>query len=265
MVHRNMPPEPLKVTPERAIAALQKAIDRAASLSNEQYAAKQWSQHTSSFIDRLFGSEDPRSKEFRQMDWSASSWTEDVTRRTNKLRYFIDELELELPVQPSPISVTATSPNPQPSPSNRIFIVHGHGGELKEATARLVSQIDLEPVILHEQPNQGRTIIEKFSTFAKEAGFAIVLLTADDVGAAGKVERHSDLQPRARQNVIFELGFFFGALTQGRVCAVYERGVEIPSDLGGVLYIPYDVEGQWKVRVAKEIKAAGYLVDLNLV
>jgi hypothetical protein len=258
-----MPPGPLNVPPERAIAALQKQLDKAASLDIEQYAIKRWSENTSSFIDMLFGSEDRRSKEFRQMDWSAPSWREDLTRRTEKLHNFIEMLELELPVPPIP--VTATLANPQPSLSNKIFIVHGHGGELKEATARLVSQIKLEPVILHEQPNQGRTIIEKFSAFAKEAGFAIVLLTADDVGAAGKVERHSDLQPRARQNVIFELGFFFGALTRGRVCAVYERGVEIPSDLGGVLYIPYDVEGQWKVRVAKEIKAAGYPVDLNLV
>jgi predicted nucleotide-binding protein len=161
--------------------------------------------------------------------------------------------------------VTATSANPQPSLSKKVFIVHGHGGELKEAAARLVSQIQLEPVILHEQPSGGRTIIENFSLHAKEAGFAIVLLTGDDVGAAGKVERHSDLQPRARQNVIFKLGFFFGALTRGRVCAVYETGVEMPSDLGGLLYIPYDAAGQWKYRVAREIKAAGYPVDLNLV
>jgi len=117
--------------------------------------------------------------------------------------------------------------------SKKIFIVHGHGGELKEATARLVSQLQLEPVILHEQPSGGRTIIENFSAHAKEADFAVVLLTADDVGREKSITRAPPLRPRARQNVVFEMGFFFGSLDRRRVCAVHEIGVEIPSDLGG--------------------------------
>jgi predicted nucleotide-binding protein len=144
--------------------------------------------------------------------------------------------------------------------SDEIFIVHGHDGELKEATARLVSTLGLQPVILHEQTNKGRTIIEKFSDHAQAAGFAIVLLSADDIGGPKQASR---LNPRARQNVILELGYFFGALGRDRVCAVYEEGVERPSDLDGLVYVKYDKEGSWKYQVGKEIRAAGYEADLN--
>jgi predicted nucleotide-binding protein len=146
--------------------------------------------------------------------------------------------------------------------SNEIFIVHGHGGELKEAAARLVKTLGLQPIILHEQANKGRTIIEKFSDHAQAAGFAIVLLSADDIGGP-KGTLPDALQPRARQNVVLELGYFFGALGRDRVCAIHEQGVEIPSDLQGLVYIQYDIGGSWKYQVAKEIKGAGYEVDLN--
>jgi predicted nucleotide-binding protein len=121
----------------------------------------------------------------------------------------------------------------KPLPSNKVFIVHGHDGELKEAAARVVSKFNLEPVILHEQARQGRPIIENFSIYSKQSGFAIVLLTADDVGSAGTTAEHAALQARARQNVIFEMGFLVGLLGLGRVCAIYEAGVEMPSDLQG--------------------------------
>jgi len=146
--------------------------------------------------------------------------------------------------------------------SNRVFVVHGHDQHMREATARLLSQLDLEPIILNEQPNSGRTLIEKFETYA-DVGFAVVLLTADDVGAA--VGQRDDLQPRARQNVIFELGFFVGKLGRRRVCAVYQRGVEILSDFQGVAYIPIDEAGGWRYQVAKELKQAGLDVDMNKV
>ena len=146
--------------------------------------------------------------------------------------------------------------------SNEIFIVHGHDGELEESAAHLVTKLGLQPVSLHEQANRGRTIIEKFSDHAQTAGFAIVLLSADDIGGPKPVSPDA-LRPRARQNVVLELGYFFGALGRDRVCAVYEDGVELPSDLHGLVYVQYDKGGSWKYQVAKEIRAAGYKVDLN--
>jgi predicted nucleotide-binding protein len=107
----------------------------------------------------------------------------------------------------------------------------------------------------------GSTIIEKLVDFS-DVDYAIVLLTPDDLGAS-RVDGAEDLRPRARQNVILELGFFLGALGRGRVCALYARGVEIPSDYNGVLFIQLDEYGAWVLPMVKEMRAAGLSVDLS--
>ncbi|MFH1368052.1 MAG: nucleotide-binding protein [Elusimicrobiota bacterium] len=144
---------------------------------------------------------------------------------------------------------------------NDIFLVHGHNNEIKETVARFLEKLKLHIIILHEQPNLGRTIIEKFEDYSK-VGYAVILLTGDDVGS--KKDNADKLKARARQNVVLEQGYFLGALGRSRVCALYEEGVEIPSDLSGVLYVPLDSEGAWKLKLASEMKAAGIEIDLNL-
>jgi predicted nucleotide-binding protein len=130
--------------------------------------------------------------------------------------------------------------------------------------ARFLERLGTEVVILHEQPNGGRTIIEKFEDYS-DVRYAVVLLTPDDVGASQN--DLDDLLPRARQNVIFELGFFIGALGRERVCALHKGDlqgeIEIPSDFSGVIWIRMDSEGAWQFKLAREIKAAGFLIDLN--
>ena len=143
----------------------------------------------------------------------------------------------------------------------KVFIVHGHNELMKQTTARFVQKLGLEPVILHEQPNKGRTIIEKFLDHS-EVAFALVLLSGDDRGGLsdGRVESY---QLRARQNVIFELGFFIGRLDRSRVVALHTPGVEIPSDYSGVIFIPFDQGSVWELQVAKEMRAVGLKVDFN--
>ncbi len=143
--------------------------------------------------------------------------------------------------------------------NTKVFVVHGHDGELREQVARLLEKLDLEPVVLCEKPNEGQTIIEKFEKNS-EVGFAVVLLTPDD---QGKAKGSKSLLPRARQNVILELGFFVGLLGRSRVVPLYVEGVEIPSDYHGVVYTPVDNRGAWKIELAKELKAAGYDIDMN--
>jgi Predicted nucleotide-binding protein containing TIR-like domain len=121
-------------------------------------------------------------------------------------------------------------------PSDRIFIVHGHDEGAREAVARFVTSLGLKPIILHEQANQGRTIIEKVEDHGA-VGFAVVLLTPDDEGRAKGTDI---LHPRARQNVIAELGYFVARLGRDRVCALVRDSVEIPSDFSGVVYEKYD-------------------------
>jgi predicted nucleotide-binding protein len=146
------------------------------------------------------------------------------------------------------------------SPSGRIFVVHGHDAAARDGVARFVTQLKLEPIILHEQPSRGRTIIEKFLEYS-DVGFAIVLLTADDVGSSR--DRPDEQRLRARQNVIFELGFFIGKLGREKVAALYERDVEIPSDYQGVLFTEIDDAGAWRFLIAREMRAAGIPFDMN--
>ena len=146
------------------------------------------------------------------------------------------------------------------SGTRRVFVVHGRDESAKEAVARFLTKLDLEPIILHEQPNQGRTVIEKFEGSA-DVDFAVVLLTPDDVGHLR--DGSAEPKPRARQNVIFELGYFVGRLGRSRVCALHKGGVEILSDYDGVLYVSMDDPQGWRLLLAREIKAAGIEVDLN--
>lgn len=144
---------------------------------------------------------------------------------------------------------------------NHIFVVHGHNATIQLDVARMLEKLGLKPIILHEQPNAGKTIIEKFESNSN-VGFAIVLLTDDDEGKS-KVELN--LKSRARQNVVLELGYFIGKLGRNRVLPLYSEGVELPSDIHGLLYIAIDKGSTWKFAVLKELKEAGYSVDANQI
>jgi predicted nucleotide-binding protein len=158
-------------------------------------------------------------------------------------------------------SQTSTASTSQmTSNSRKVFIVHGHDSETKFMVARFLEKIRLEPIILHEQPNEGRTIIEKFETYSGDTAFAVILLTDDDVGGTKGGKEPQKL--RARQNVILELGYFMGRLGRTRVCALHKGGVELPSDYQGVLYVVIDTEGAWKLRLAQELVQAKLPIDL---
>jgi predicted nucleotide-binding protein len=136
-----------------------------------------------------------------------------------------------------------------------VFLVHGHNHGTKETVARFIEKLGLKVVILHEQPDKGQTIIEKLERHAATVGFAVVLLTADDVGGPGS----DALKPRARQNVIFELGFFCSALGRRRVCALYDERVELPTDYSGVLWTP--LRENWQSKLANELRVAGMSIN----
>ena len=145
--------------------------------------------------------------------------------------------------------------------TKKVFVIHGHDESAREMVARFLEKLRLEPVILHEQPNKGRTIVEKFMDHA-DVGFVVVLLTPDDVGALAT--NGEELKPRARQNVILELGFFIGKLGRERVAPFVKGEVETPSDYDGVVYTKLDDAGGWKTKLIQELKAAGFAIDANL-
>lgn len=154
--------------------------------------------------------------------------------------------------------------------TNDIFIVHGHNEEMKQAVARTVSKLGCNPIILHEQVNEGRTIISKFEANAERVHFAIILLSGDDYAASVfDVERIKEtdiralLEKRARQNVVFEMGYFYGKLGPSNMFFLLQDNVSKPGDLDGLVYTPYDAGGLWKFTLVKELKACGYSVDAN--
>lgn len=141
----------------------------------------------------------------------------------------------------------------------RVFIIHGHDDARKHELFRVLQDVaGTRPIILHEQPSGGRGILEKLEAFAGTAGFAVALLTPDDVGRAKDVEVEA---PRARQNVVFEAGYFAGRLGRARVALLHHPGVELPSDLDGIVYISLDPAGAWKMKVTHEMASAGIPVN----
>jgi predicted nucleotide-binding protein len=190
-------------------------------------------------------------------------FVEACKEKISDLQSIIDQLNL----YDEPGSPIATIDKPTPRGSE-VFIVHGHNAAVRESVARAVETLGLPAMILHEQPNAGRTIIEKLEAH-QASGFAIILLTADDLGcsiaSAGKADAISraQMEQRARQNVLFEAGLFIGLLTRKFVCLLKEPGVSIPTDLAGYVWTEIDAAGLWKYSLAKELKAAGFDVDMN--
>ena len=133
-----------------------------------------------------------------------------------------DYLEEE---EESGVDVTPIHGNSIISP-DKVFIIHGHNGELKEAVARLIESQGINAIILSERANQGKTIIEKFEDNS-DVGAAIALFTNDDMGRSKNSEEDA---PRARQNVVFEAGYFMGKLGRDRIVLIAEEGIELSPD-----------------------------------
>ena len=265
----------------KALERLRKALNAIPKLKNVRYRSPEfteWRRATRVAISNTFGEDSRHIADFRRISFSPkvryldmpdsdfqADYVEGLKSAEAVLVSMIEEVEeyWEDESQTSPPIHSEPRENEQIN-TNEVFIVHGRDEGAKNAVGGFIKKLDLVPVILHEQANQGRTIIEKFEEHAK-VGFAIALLTPDDVGALKGNESNLKPKPRARQNVIFEFGYFIGKIGRKRVCALVQGDVEKPSDYDGVLYIPLDDSGGWKIELIKELKAAGFDVDANQV
>lgn len=143
--------------------------------------------------------------------------------------------------------------------NRKVFIVHGHDNEMKIAVAECLRKLEFEPIILNEQANQSMTVIEKIERHS-DVEFAVILLSPCDEGRKKDV---GDYKPRARQNVILELGYFIGKIGRQNTCSLLKESVEAPSDFTGIVYTDFDSKGAWKMELAKELNAAGFTVNMN--
>jgi predicted nucleotide-binding protein len=149
--------------------------------------------------------------------------------------------------------------------TNRVFIVHGHDDTMRLEIRQFLERLQLSPIVLQDEANKGQTVLEKLEKHRDESTYAVVLLSPDDEGYS-KVGGPGTVKPRARQNVILELGMMLGVLGRDRVAVLHRGELELPSDITGLIRIAYSPEHveTAKIRLAKELKNAGFSVDLNL-
>lgn len=267
------PRRPLKVSRLRqAKAAIDAFLERAPTLEDDP-EFEEWENSVEMLLTELFGPGGYLLR-FRQLSirpisysmgggrrWHADpneAWPAGLKQADKILAEAIEEAEVTGASAAS--SGSATRASTPRAPRNKVFVVHGHDDAARESAARFVEKLGIEAIVLNEQATGGRTIMEKLE-FYSDVDFAVVLLTPDDEGGA----IGSSVQPRARQNVILELGYFVGKLGRKHVCALYKGSPELPSDFLGVGYVPLDNNGGWHVTLARELRAAGFSVDMNQV
>jgi Predicted nucleotide-binding protein containing TIR-like domain len=143
-----------------------------------------------------------------------------------------------------------------------IFLLHGRDQKRMQAVVSLLESIGSHAItVMHDRADEDRTLVERFAG-AAHLGYAIVLLTADDVGTPRlDPDEAPYFSPRAGQGVVFQLGFLVGALTPSRVCVLYEHGVELPSNLDGLAYVRLDLGGAWQSKLLLELRGAGFDYD----
>jgi len=202
--------------------------------------------------------------EKRDFDWIKSNFDDlaknDFSNIKQKIYSFLEKAKLpERKVAPL---------------SKNIFIVHGRDTKPVKELKAMLSELGLKPIFLHEQPSGSRTIVEKLEKYS-DVGYAFVVLTPDDVTLSSddflrKLQSDEEFRiseetfwsmitKRARQNVVLEFGYFMGLLGRDRVCCLYKGDIELPSDMHGIVYVPFKESiNECRDKIIKELKAAGY-------
>jgi predicted nucleotide-binding protein len=255
---------------EKKIELLQSIEEEAKNLTYKDGNLGKAQKRAEMLVTKIFGGKSeyiPALKKIRyspSMSWSGmdkSFYEKSFRSGKNELINLINVMQEDLSLSDNFDIIEGNKTQVVPKLNNKVFLVHGHNEEMKQSSARFIEKLALKPIILHEQPSKGRTIIEKFTDYSN-VGLAVVLLSADDL-AFKKNDKIENASFRARQNVILELGFFLGKLGREKVVILFEQveNFETPSDYQGVLFIPYDSNGNWKLSIAKELKAVGFKID----
>lgn len=236
-------------------------IEQKVSASTPKFQA--WHVKTERFLLKKYGEKSYEVKNFKSFPFSLLCYTfetseNDFIKACKNDLYSVKAIFEQYLEDIQDESETSVEKETIKNDYSKVFIVHGHDGELKEAVARVIERQGIKPIILSEQVNRGATIIEKIEANSDVNG-AICLFTADDIGR-GKNEAKEN--PRARQNVVFEAGYFVGKLGRENVVLISDGNIELPSDLQGVVY---SNKNEWKFQVLKELKAIGYNIDYNKI
>jgi hypothetical protein len=225
---------------------------------------KTWKQRTERFLKKGFGEGSDEYVDFMKISFAPnviSLGPSMDTRLQNKCkeglllsRGLLNEILEDIDIVVSEISSVETE-EPVSGINSKIFIIHGHDEVLKLSVNKTLAEQGLEPIILSEKANGGKTVIEKLEEYT-DVYAAVALFTPDDEGK-GKAE--SDLNSRARQNVVLETGFLISKLGRDRIITIADEKVELPSDLNGIVYID---SSRWELKLLRELKSLGFDITL---
>jgi predicted nucleotide-binding protein len=258
----------------KSLEMLKRLLEEGESLDAQSKDAdwQTWERNVLIRIEAIFGKGSSQVREWKRLVQgqelvAAFAGREDKKPIIAALRSMVSEIQDLWSDEGIPPASSTTEdvehPNQPVAPANKnVFVVHGHDQARMQAAARFIEKLGLNAIVLHEQASRGATIVEKLESHGDSA-FAVVLLTPDDVG--GIANEPNVLRPRARQNVVLELGYFMARLGRKRTCALLVKDVEIPSDYSGVVYIPIDDTDAWKFHLAREFKAAGLPIDTSKI
>ena len=227
----------------------------------------QWILNVELILANIFGKESPiyytflQGKAVRTISMSEIMFSRQKNYITGALQTAIDNVKEKPQIESGKKKLSTTTK------SKKIFIVHGHDEKLRNELEKFLFSLKLEPVILHQEADEGQTIIEKFEKNS-DVGYAFILLTPDDKAYPASDDKkmardNSKDEYRARQNVIFEFGYFAAKLGRSRVCCIYKKGVSLPTDVTGIVYKKVDENlNEIIIPIVKDLKAAGYDVGL---
>ncbi len=230
--------------------------------SSEEFIT--WKTKTERVLGRIYGEGSTETTGFKNtmfLALSASTYSDFIETCHGALkdtrarfRVYVEELDEKRDTEQGDSAglQSKTMTNNSAKDYTKVFIVHGHDGELKASVARLIEKQGIEAIILSEQSSRGMTVIEKFESYADKAGAAICLFTADDT--------MSDDTKRARQNVVFEAGYFYGKIGRKHTIVIADEETMNLSDLRGIVYVN---RGNWELDLLKELRDIGYQIDLN--
>jgi len=255
------------------MAKIQDLIERAERLHNSNItdpAFKSWRNDTIRFLQKVFGDGSNEAVTFENIDFFITYITFDFLRFSWKehilnekyifkkglrtaiyyLKNFESDIHHDVDIEEREQKGLNNASHKE-SHKNNIFIVHGHNDSVKDKVADFIYKLGIEPVILNKQINKGQTILEIFEEYS-DIKAAIIILTNEDIS---NYNDDSEFEKRARQNMIFEAGYFLGKLGKNNMIVIAEQGVILPSVLEGYAYFKMDQEDKWKTDIAKKLKS----------
>ena len=268
-----------KPSKKKAIELLQKSIEqidivRDNAIKTTEFSMSsgfiRWQTTTKSHIKSIFREDSSNYKDFINIrfypstsyinrpntyDEKQESFSKDFNSAFGLLSSMLDQVQDQWEDDVVEITDKNSESSEDIPDTGKIFIVYGHDKLALRSAESLIYELGLKPIKVTPGESEGGYVFSTIERLAKECCFSLVLLTPDD---EGKSKSEEDYKDRARQNIIFEWGYFNGVYGKKHVCAAAKEGVEKPSDMEGIFYYTFkDEVNEIKEEFVKRLKSCG--------